>query len=157
MKLQDADLLTMWLNSMTGTELKKAFPNYFETVESYRSNDENELIMLRNDVKLWKICKNYMQLLHMDLKREQVFPCDEEGNILNEPSMYKDYINEVFMSPEDNLLCIEYQQALKGVYFIIYHPRENIELLLQGENKVKYLIGKLDVELNRKGINYLMR
>lgn len=156
-KLEATDMFVMWLNSLTSTELKNAFPNIWETVQVGNSNDENTIILLNNDRVLWELTKSHMQLINSDLEERMIYPLDKDGNRLTEPSMYKDYCNEVLMSSEDNLLCIEYQEAIKKVLFNIDPLEDHVELLLGQEYKVKYMIGKVNVELNQMGINYLTR
>jgi hypothetical protein len=77
---------------------------------------ENKDLSLKNS---FRQCINYAIFLKQPLKLEMFVPCDENGNVLEEPINYSAY--EVKMSGKDfrfNFIdCQEYEQSKEKVLF----------------------------------------
>ena len=159
MKLEDTDLFIMWLNSMTSKELREAFPNKFYDINAVQSKEDTVNSLLANDGMLWGMCKNHMQLLHKKFEKWMVYPCDKNGEVIEQPTCQKR--DTCACGEEQALDCrewkSEYKEAENKILFKLDLPEEGVDLIATGEFKVKYLLGKCNIELTQAGINFLKR
>lgn len=83
----------------------------------------------------FKICVSYAQFLKQTLKLEMFIPCDEDGNILEEPDDFKYFMQDNELGAyegEQELECIAYLKAKRKVLFEgfeIYNKKSSIEII----------------------------
>ena len=86
MNLQSTNDLISFYYSMTSTELKEVFPNYFESLLTVEDTMEASNILARNEARLWKLIVKNMQAQKQRLEIGMFIPMDEEGNLWLEPT-----------------------------------------------------------------------
>lgn len=69
--------------------------------------------------KFFERVENYATFLKQPLKLEMFVPCDEDGNVLNEPKDWKTYESggSAFMNIDEILPCQDYKKAKEKVLF----------------------------------------
>ena len=102
---------------------------------------------------------NYAKFLKQPLKLEMFVPCDEEGNVLEEPKRWKDYLQypDSFDGNKEWDELYDYQQAKEKVLFegfelVRFIDKENpCYVVSNGENEVTFHIGLYNFS---KGVNF---
>ena len=125
------------------------FVNNVGNMENYPSH-ENALSWIYN----------YATLLKQTLKLEMFVPCDEEGNILEEPKRWEDYLQypDSFDGNKEWGELYDYQQAKEKVLFVF---KLNFYILLmkhhilQGRN-IEYLANFAELELTESAVKQIV-
>ena len=107
----------------------------------------------------YKDLVNYAKFLKQPLKLEMFVPCDEEGNVLEEPKRWKDYLQypDSFDGNKEWDELYDYQQAKEKVLFegfelVRFIDKENpCYVVSNGENEVTFHIGLYNFS---KGVNF---
>ena len=78
---------------------------------------------------------NYAAFLKQPLKLEMFVPCDEEGNVLEEPKRWKDYLQypDSFDGNKEWDELYDYQQAKEKVLFEGFEIDKNLYLVYKNE------------------------
>lgn len=107
--------------------------------------------------ELGKACCKYAQFLKKPLKLEMFVPCDEDGNVLEEPSNYQLY--ELGVAPNDEQIkeCGAYEKAKEKVLFA-FKPQFDIGAIKhhvsQGRD-IEYLANFGSMELTPTAIKQI--
>ena len=74
---------------------------------------------------------NYARFLKQPLKLEMFVPCDEDGNVLNEPKDWKTYESggSAFMNIDEILPCQDYKKAKEKVLFEGFEAKNYLNLV----------------------------
>ena len=91
---------------------------------------------------------NFDNFLSMPLEKWMFIPCDSDGNILEEPYYFKDFLFNYFdnISEFDKIKCEKFQQAKANVIFegfeydrseegLTYLKKSNVSIIFDEENK----------------------
>lgn len=118
--------------------------------------------VLSNEVKStleysdsYKIIRSYAQFLKQPLTLGMFVPCDEDGNVLEEPKNYELWIKRALNIPYDLDLSKyeKYQQAIERVLF------EGFELLNKSTERVTWRSANFDFSMstfsNIEGMSHL--
>lgn len=80
--------------------------------------------------------ENYANFLKKPLELWMFVPCDEEGNVLEEPYNYINFINGVELNENLEKYCEKYQQAKERVLFEGFeYQKQGGEYLVKFDNK----------------------
>ena len=113
-----------------------------------------------SDSEYRRLRDNYDDFLEQPLKLEMFVPCDEEGNILEEPKRWEDYLQypDSFDGNKEWGELYDYQQAKEKVLFVF---KLNFYILLmkhhilQGRN-IEYLANFAELELTESAVKQIV-
>jgi len=106
-----------------------------------------EQTMKQNTTNTFRFCncEKYANFLKQHLELWMFVPCDEDGNVLEEPKLYKEWLNSRVSTSDFNeiILLQEYQQAKERCLFngfneTIQQLKNLIKIKITVENIVKY-------------------
>ena len=116
-----------------------------------------------------RLIKNYAKFLKQPLKLEMFVPCDEEGDILEEPTNYEKRLLNMMTEYNDEVYT--YYQAKEKVLFEGFKPYEDYECtkyedvyvdeeVCDGKFTIEELIkdvGKTKIKLSQTALNAIFR
>lgn len=116
-------------------------------------NEQNSRTKPMRDV--FNSLEKYAKFLKQPLKLEMFLPCDEDGNILEEPSNYQLY--ELGVAPNDEQIkeCGAYEKAKEKVLFELNSPVavETMNYHISRNRNIEYLANFGSIKLTKKSLN----
>lgn len=90
------------------------------------------------------IAINYAQFLNQKIKLEMFVPCDEDGNVLEEPLIYNEFVSTLKPYERD-----KYQQAKERVLF------EGFKIIKPNEHKIDSLNGTSFLQNEEENVGFI--
>ena len=119
---------------------------------------QTELLYDKNQSKLIHNIVNYAQFLKQSLKLEMFVPCDEDGNVLEEPTNYEVW-EEIYLKDKSSIIGFKehesYFEAKEKVLFEGLKDIVVIEIHISRNRTIEYLSKFSTIYLTQNAIKQI--